>query len=203
MRALLLGAALHQEKSLFFPFSSCRNPSHQLSRLPKSPLGASSVAKSDGFTYYIGLQKHKADPYHASGNLDGIIQLGLVENQVVLHHVVCFVRESHIQGTSISSLVEEPRKRVEKPREGGKREEKGRPTIGVKKMNVLSLPCEALSDILAWVASSSIVELMNAKLIWKKKDIKELKIYFYMNNRITYMKGSRTECLLGCHMLFM
>ncbi|KAJ8630539.1 hypothetical protein MRB53_023862 [Persea americana] len=41
---------------------------------------ASSVTKSDGFPYYIGLQKHKADPYHASDNLDDIIQLGLVEN---------------------------------------------------------------------------------------------------------------------------
>ncbi|KAJ8626512.1 hypothetical protein MRB53_019819 [Persea americana] len=45
---------------------------------------ASLVAKSDGSPYYIGLQKHKADPYHASDNPDGVIQLGLAENQLSL-----------------------------------------------------------------------------------------------------------------------
>lgn len=43
---------------------------------------ASSTVKSDASPYYVGLKKHKADPYHPSDNPNGFIQLGLAENKV-------------------------------------------------------------------------------------------------------------------------
>ncbi|CAK9135188.1 unnamed protein product [Ilex paraguariensis] len=45
---------------------------------------ASSIAKSNDSTYYIGLDRVKEDPYDEIDNPNGIIQLGLAENRLSL-----------------------------------------------------------------------------------------------------------------------
>lgn len=44
---------------------------------------ATAITRSGDSAYYTGLKKGLEDPYHPTSNPDGIIQLGLAENQVV------------------------------------------------------------------------------------------------------------------------
>ncbi|XP_077235581.1 putative aminotransferase ACS12 [Tasmannia lanceolata] len=48
---------------------------------------ASSIAKSGDSPYYLGLKKVASDPYDASNNPNGVIQLGLAENKLSLDQV--------------------------------------------------------------------------------------------------------------------
>ena len=47
----------------------------------------SKIANSDGHgeksPYFDGWKAYEEDPYHAKKNPDGVIQMGLAENQVV------------------------------------------------------------------------------------------------------------------------
>ncbi|KAK3220903.1 hypothetical protein Dsin_014873 [Dipteronia sinensis] len=74
---------------------------------------ANSVAKPTDSLYYIGLDKVKQDPYHRTDNPEGIIQLGLAENNLCLDLFEKWVSENltdSIMGTnggdlSISSIA--------------------------------------------------------------------------------------------------
>lgn len=46
---------------------------------------AASIAKPNDSPYYIGLDRARDDPYDEIANPDGIIQLGLSENRVIIH----------------------------------------------------------------------------------------------------------------------
>ncbi|XP_043717329.1 probable aminotransferase ACS12 [Telopea speciosissima] len=75
-----------------------RSSSSLFSRLSTAPAHissrANSIAKSADVPYYIGLKKVTEDPYDALNNPDGIIQLGLAENQLSLDLVRDWLAEN-------------------------------------------------------------------------------------------------------------
>nr|XP_023918016.1 probable aminotransferase ACS10 [Quercus suber] len=76
---------------------------------PRSPGGpayvsgrANSIVKGGDSPHDVGLRKALEDPYHQSGNPDGVIQLGLAENKLSLDLVGEWLAKNAIFGEELS-----------------------------------------------------------------------------------------------------
>eukprot|EP00252_Welwitschia_mirabilis_P004948 TRINITY_DN15297_c0_g1_i1.p1 TRINITY_DN15297_c0_g1~~TRINITY_DN15297_c0_g1_i1.p1 ORF type:complete len:541 (+),score=112.52 TRINITY_DN15297_c0_g1_i1:445-2067(+) len=78
-------AATSSSPAVPFPSHSVRR---RPSRIPPAPPFVSpralNVADGDNSPYYRGWKAYQENPYHASSNRDGIIQMGLADNQLSL-----------------------------------------------------------------------------------------------------------------------